>query len=101
MNEIEVMSYGTYIIKNFDFLWELMQSSQRIILLSNIDDIAKHDMFLNDIDGTLEYWYTSWTSSTLVVLTIIESYIESVNNRGWDCLTFITHIQIIRRMRGH
>lgn len=55
MNEIEVMSYGTYIIKNFDFLWELMQSSQRIILLSNIDDIAKHDMFLNDIDGTFEY----------------------------------------------
>ena len=49
-------------------------------------------MILNDEDETLEYWYTSWNSSTLVVLTINEPYIESGNHWGWDRLTPINYI---------
>ena len=97
--KFKVINYGTYIITSFDFLLKTFASSQGILLLSNINDIFLSDMFLNDMDGTLEYWYTSYTSSTLVVLTINEFYIESGNNWGWNRLTPIDHIQIIRRKR--
>ena len=46
-------------------------------MLSIINDNDSYDVVLNDMDGTLEYWYTSKTSSILVVLTINEPYIES------------------------
>ena len=42
-----------------------------------MNDIVLYDIILNDMDETLEYWYTSTTSSILVVIIINEPYIES------------------------
>ena len=59
------------------FFGKLNESSWRVLLSLIINDIILYHIILNDMDETLEYWYTSKTSSILVVRTINEPYIES------------------------
>lgn len=48
------MNYGTYIITSFDIFWKLMQALKELFH-SQILMILLYDMFLSDMDGTLEH----------------------------------------------
>lgn len=76
---LKFMYYRTYIMNHECWLSleKLNASSWRVLLSLIINDIILYHVIMNDMDETLEYWYTSKTSSISVVLMINEPYIES------------------------